>query len=400
MAVPVANASGVIAGRFTIPAGIPAGAKRVTLRGVGGSFGDATFTGRGLISVQERRVVRQIDEYHVDPLAQTVTLLEGRLIGGVDLKFTARGGNAPVTVQIRSVQNGWPTAEVLAESVIPAAAIKTNGDWTRAEWPLLWIEPGREIAIVALTDDAEHALAVAELGKYDPTKGWITGQPYQIGVLLSSSNASTWTAHQERDLTFRLLAARFTETTRTVPLGSIAFAGVSDVIALAGIERPSADTEVTLTLTDPTGKAFQIADGQVVSLEARLSGQVAVTATLKGSATRSPLLFPGIQTILGKLKDTATYVSRQIAAGANVKASVTLECSLPGTSGLTVHVQDGAGNWQPLPLVATVPVGEGWEERTFTMTGLSAASGTRVRLTLNGSTLHRPRARKLRAVVT
>lgn len=399
MAVPVANASGVIAGSFTIPAGVPAGAKRVTLRGVNGSFGDATFTGRGIITMEERRIVRQIDEYHVDPLAQTVTLPEGRLIGGVDLKFTTKGGNSPVIVQVRSMQNGWPTPEVLAEGVIPAAAIKTNGDWTRVEWPLLWVEGGREIAIVVLTDDADHAVAIAEAGKTDQSGKWITSQPYRVGVLLSSSNASTWTPHQERDLTFRLLAAKFTETSRTVPLGSIAFTDVSDIIALAGVERPAADTDVTITLTDPTGKAIQIADGQVVSLDARLSGSVAVSAVLKGSEKRSPLLLPGIQAILGKIKDSATYVTRQITAGNNVKATVTLDVFLPGTSSIAVHVQDGAGNWQPLTLTSTTPVGDGWEERTFTLASFTATN-TRVKLTLNGSALHRPRARKLRAVVT
>lgn len=54
---------------------------------------------------------------------------------------------------------------------------------------------------------------MAELGKYDAVhERWVTSQPYQVGVLLSSSNASTWTPHQDRDLTFRLLGARFTAT--------------------------------------------------------------------------------------------------------------------------------------------------------------------------------------------
>lgn len=399
MVVPVANASGVIAGRFTIPAGVPAGAKRVTVRGVNGSFGDATFTGRGIITTEERRIVRRIDEYHVDPLAQTVTLAEGRLIGGVDLKFTAKGGNSPVIVQIRSTQVGFPTAEVLAEGFIPSAAIRINGDWTRAEWPLLWVEGGREVAIVCLTDDPDHALAVAQLGKYDQNNVAITGQPYQVGVLLSSSNASTWTPHQDKDLAFRLLAATFTETRRTVPLGSIAFDQVSDIIALAGVERPAADTDVTLILTDPSGKAIEVADGQVVSLDARLSGTVTVSAVLKGSEKRSPLLFPGVQAILGTLKDSAVYVSRQIAAGTNVKAAVTFEAFVPGTSSVTVHVQDGSGNWQPLTLASSTQVGDGWEERTFTLASFTAAN-TRVKLTLSGSALNRPRVRKLRAVIT
>ncbi|MFP3030850.1 MAG: hypothetical protein ACEY3M_06775, partial [Wolbachia sp.] len=41
------------------------------------------------------------------------------------------------------------------------------------------------------------------------------------GVLLSSSNASTWTPHQNLDLTFRLLAAKFSEVSHVVDLGII-----------------------------------------------------------------------------------------------------------------------------------------------------------------------------------
>lgn len=60
---------------------------------------------------------------------------------------------------------------------------------------------------------ADTAIKVAELGKYDAVNSrWVTSQSYQVGILLSSSNASTWTLHQNLDLTFRLLAAKFTES--------------------------------------------------------------------------------------------------------------------------------------------------------------------------------------------
>ena len=45
-----ANSSGVVTGKFTIPAGLPAGAKRVSLAGAGGSKGDAVFVGSGMVT--------------------------------------------------------------------------------------------------------------------------------------------------------------------------------------------------------------------------------------------------------------------------------------------------------------------------------------------------------------
>ncbi len=100
------------------------------------------------------------------------------------------------------------------------AANITLGQWTAIHWPATALQANREYALVILCDDAETALAIAELGKFDAARErWVTAQPYQVGVLLSSSNASTWTAHQDADLTFELLAADYTESTRLIELG-------------------------------------------------------------------------------------------------------------------------------------------------------------------------------------
>ncbi|PWC81249.1 hypothetical protein [Azospirillum sp. TSH64] len=393
-----ANNSGVVQGAFLIPANVPAGTKRITLRGAGGSFGQAAFTGRGQITTETRRRVVTIEEYHVDPLAQTFTLAEGRHLAGAEVWFTAKGSK-PVYVQIRGTATGLPTSEVIAQGVIAPADIKLGGVATRCTFNPVWIEPNREYALVILTDDDAHALAIAELGKYDPVSGWITAQPYQVGVLLSSSNASTWTPHQDKDLAFRLLAAKFNAATRTINLGTISATDATDIIAAASVERPAADCNVEFVFTRADGSQIRAADGQVVSLAEKLNGNLTVTAVLKGSAYRSPVLYPGVQPILGKLKESATYISRAIPAGTNVKVAVTLDTFTPGTSTIVVEAEDDAGAWHPIPLASGSSVGDGWEERTFVLTPFTAQD-VRIRLTLNGTALYRPKARKLRVVVT
>lgn len=405
----VADNSGKIKGKFTVPANVPAGTKLVQFIGNKGNYGEATYTGRGIITTEERRRVTVITDIRrnettvvltrFDPLAQTFTLSESRHIAGVDLWFSNRGTKR-VVVQIRDTSLGMPTQTVLAEGSIMPASINTNGTATRLTWQPVWCEAGHEYAIVLLTDDANTAVRVAELGKYDATHArWVTSQPYQVGVLLSSSNASTWTPHQNRDLTFRLLGARFTENTRTVDLGSVTATSISDLIALANVERVASDTDVQFTLTEQDGTEHKLSDDLPIALRARVTGPLSVKALLSGSALRSPVLYPGIQIVLGNMSETADYVTRAITAGSNSKVSITYEALMTGTADVKVYIQKADGTWQLVDLTAGKAVGDSWVERTHILSSFSATE-TRVKLVLSGNILYRPKVRSLRVVIT
>lgn len=405
----VADNSGKIKGKFTVPANVPAGTKLVQFIGNKGNYGEATYTGRGIITTEERRRVTVITDIRrnettvvltrFDPLAQTFTLSESRHIAGVDLWFSNRGTKR-VVVQIRDTSLGMPTQTVLAEGSIMPASINTNGTATRLTWQPVWCEAGHEYAIVLLTDDANTAVRVAELGKYDATNArWVTSQPYQVGVLLSSSNASTWTPHQNRDLTFRLLGARFTENTRTVDLGSVTATSISDLIALANVERVASDTDVQFTLTEQDGTEHKLSDDLPIALRARVTGPLSVKALLSGSALRSPVLYPGIQIVLGNMSETADYVTRAITAGSNSKVSITYEALMTGTADVKVYIQKADSTWQLIDLTTGKAVGDSWVERTHILSSFSATE-TRVKLVLSGNILYRPKVRSLRVVIT
>ncbi|MBM3350009.1 MAG: hypothetical protein FJ186_03560 [Gammaproteobacteria bacterium] len=405
----VADNSGKIKGKFTVPANVPAGTKLVQFIGNQGSYGEATYTGRGIITTEERRRVTVITDIRrnettvvltrFDPLAQTFTLSESRHIAGVDLWFSNRGTKR-VVAQIRDTSLGMPTQTVLAEGDIMPSSININGTATRMTWQPVWLEAGHEYAIVLLTDDADAAVRVAELGKYDATHArWVTSQPYQVGVLLSSSNASTWTPHQNRDLTFRLLGARFTENTRTVDLGSVTATSVSDLITLANVERVASDTDVQFTLTEQDGTEHKLSDDLPIALRARVTGPLSVKALLKGSALRSPVLYPGIQIVLGNMSETADYVTRAITAGSNSKVSITYEALMTGTADVKVYIQKADGTWQLVDLTNGKAVGDSWVERTHIISSFSATE-TRVKLVLSGNILYRPKVRSLRVVIT
>ncbi|MDR0477092.1 MAG: DUF4815 domain-containing protein [Desulfobulbaceae bacterium] len=385
-----ANASGVVTGSFVIPPNIPAGAKTVTFRGPeGGSEGSAAFVGQGQLTVQVLRTVNTVTYSHIDPLAQTFSLDDTMQVCGVDLWFTAKQGE--VRVQIREVQNGFPTRVILAEAVIQPGNIIVNGDATRLLFPApVQLLAGIEYAIVVLCNDAITALAIAEMGKFDATaQKWVASQPYTVGVLLSSSNASTWTVHQDKDMAFRLLAADFVAGTTQVEMGEVTVSAATDLLVLAVDETPSSATHVEYELTLPDGAVLTVAESQPARLAAPISGKVKVKAKLTGTNQAAPLLWPGAQLLAGKLTPTGDYYSRSIPATDANKVILIYEAFIPSGAAVTPQIQFDGGNWQSLTLAAAVPQGNGIVEYRFER-AVAGSDLTKIRITLSGTASARP----------
>ncbi|BAD78977.1 unknown protein [Synechococcus elongatus PCC 6301] len=259
-----ADSNGQITGSFTIPANVPTGTKRVSFRGSVASTAAARFIGEGQILTRTQRQVNTITrtvttinsivEVRADPLAQTFRLEQGRHITGIDLQFKARGSvSNNVIVEIRETEVGIPNDVTIMNGLIRGADINLTG-WTRCTFQSpVYLQPEVEYAIVILTDDPIHAVAIAELGKFDPVNGWVTSQPYTVGTLLKSSNASTWTPFQEADLTFRLYGAAFSSNSRTVNLGQIYQAQAISVTR----------SGTTVTVNAP-GHGLQVGDKAIV----------------------------------------------------------------------------------------------------------------------------------------
>lgn len=410
-----ANSSGVITGTFTIPAGVPSGTKQLIATGAGGQSGRANFSGQGTVERQTWQQQTTVTETRwqsppppqppvwqsADPLAQTFTLTANTQVPGVELWFAVKP-TTTTRVQIRGTTAGFPNQEVLAEARLSLANINIGGVVTRAtfNYPVNLIQ-GNEYALVVLCNDDVGTLSVAELGEFDDNaKRWITTQPYTVGVLLSSSNASTWSPHQDRDMAFRILGASFTQTTRTVSLGSVAVTNATDLMLMAYAERPASATGVEYTLTLPTSDVVTVSDGQPVQLAAAVTGNVQVSAKLIGTPTASPVLFPGSQLVSGIIATTGDYVSRAIPAGTSVQAKVIYEAVVP--SGATVRAYykgpDAGDTWTEMPVTATRNVDDGFVEFTHAATGITEVT-VQIKLVLNGTAAARPRVRDLRALV-
>ncbi len=395
----VADENGVATGRFTIPPNVPAGAKTVEFEGAEnvGTRGSAVFVGQGNLTVQTLRQVNTVTNYWTDPLAQTFVFEADTQLCGVDVWFTASGGDA--RAQIREVSNGVPTRVVLAEVHIPASSmVVTGGGHTRILFPSpVMLSANTEYALVILCDDPVTALAVAELGKFDSlAQTWVVSQPYTIGVLLSSSNASTWTAHQDKDLTFRLLRADFTAAAQTLDLGEAdATDDATDMLLMSLAEMPTAKARVAYGLTLPDESALTVAEGQSLRLERAVRGRIGVKATLSGDSESSPVLYPGNALLCGKVARTADYYSRSIKATGARKAVLIYDAVVPSGASVLPELRVNSGDYQSMTQESTTQQGDGRVEFHYSL-NLSDADEIKAKLTLTGTSTARPRVRNIR----
>ena len=392
-----ADAQGRVRGVFRIPAGVPAGSKSVGFTGGGGSRGEAVFVGQGSLTTQTLRQVTNVTTWYYDPLAQTFSLTRNVQLAGADLWFTAR--KTQVRVQIREVSNGVPSRTILAERVLePEDIVVGGGGHTRILFDApLSLTAGTEYALVVLCDDPVTKLSIAEMGKYDKTRAqWVTAQPYAVGVLLSSSNASTWTPHQDRDLAFRLLEARYRDAApHTLDMGGVSLSGATDVLLMGLSDIPTAQCRLEYDITLPDGSRQTVAEGQALTLAAPQSGTVAVRATLHGDASASPVLWPGCQLLAGRVGTSGTYCTRAVTARAATSASLIYDAVIPSGASVTPEIQLDGGDWAALDNAGSTRGDDGAVEFRWRKS-LSGAQLVRVRLTLRGTSQARPIVRNVR----
>lgn len=407
----VADLNGVVTGKFTIPPKIPAGIKRVTFTGANGSHGDAQFFGEGtLVTTTQQRVtnITTTTRIHygwvsVDPLAQTFSLPVNRQLGAIELFVTAKG-STPIVVQIRNTSNGFPNQEILAEARLRPDQITVNA-WNR--WTLdnpVWAMANTELAIVVLCNDPDAAVGIAEMGKFDSVRQqWVTQQPYQIGVLLSSSNASTWTAHQDRDLCFRLLARKYTQAQKVINLGTIPIVDATDLLVMGMTDSPADGASAHMRVTMPNGSVFDVDGEQVIRLNSKTTGDVTLQAVLRSTENASGAIIPGSQLIVGTVQDEGDYVSRAIdgdATGCDIR--VVFDAILPSGSDVEVYVAgvDEGDTWQAASQDGVAkPVGDGVHEYQYVVNNFTEAR-VRVKLVLSGTPAARPMVGNLRVSVT
>jgi hypothetical protein len=164
---------------------------------------------------------------YYDPLAQTFVIDRpgGVYVTELDLFFAQIDDSIPVSVSIRTVENGIPTQKIIpgTEQVIYPSAITTSSDASVSktipfDFPV-HLETGSEYAIVIVSNSDVYMVYVSETGGFDLTNAdfRVIKQPYN-GVFFTSANASTWSPEQSKDLKFNLKRAVFDTSPQTITL--------------------------------------------------------------------------------------------------------------------------------------------------------------------------------------
>lgn len=407
-----ANAAGAVSGNITTPVGMLSGSKLIRLRGVtSGVIGDTVFRAEA-ISREITRDVTQVMFY--DPLAQTFTFTDGqdRFVTSIEVPFKVKSPNYCDLIMVRC-QLGIPDrTQVVAGPIrIQSAQIQQNAagtlytKFTFAE-PVL-IPGGQEHAFILITPDGTAQVQTAVLGEYDTiAKRWVTTGAYDVGVLLESSNLSTWTPLQDVDLTFRLNVAQYQVNSwweHAFPAMNVTNA--SDLMLLAGIEVPERTVmQWTVTLVGDNNRTMVLEPYEAIQLPARYTGQVILKVKMR---TSIPWVSPTVDGMLylqsGNLKASGEYVSRVIPVPTgtpNVK--LYLDIFEPAGTTITVYMRNPADTaWVALTrdTANAINLGDGVVEMPFTAANLFPAGGsTKIRIVMTHTDpRYRPIARNLRS---
>jgi len=158
---------------------------------------------------------------YFDPVAQSflVDIEGGIFVPNIDLFFSTKSTNQPVTVQIRTMQNGYPTNEIVPLAVATNDASEINVSDTGVtstrftfESPV-FLKEAEEYAFVVMSNSKNYTMFTARMGqKTLDNARLISKQPY-LGSMFKSQNAYTWTPEQNEDVKFKLNCCQFTTDT-------------------------------------------------------------------------------------------------------------------------------------------------------------------------------------------
>ena len=193
------------------------------------SNAETVYQTRGTIRT-ERTVTTTVERY--DPLAQSFTVDEtGAYLSSVDVFFASKDDVEKLQVQLRTVELGTPTLNLVNEFsavTLEPSDISTSADAsvaTRITFPSpVYLEPNNEYALVFLAPSTDnYTMWIAQMGKksintasLSSAESVVYARQYLGGSLFRSQNGSIWTANQFQDLKFKLYKCNFTTTSGDV----------------------------------------------------------------------------------------------------------------------------------------------------------------------------------------
>lgn len=410
------DSSGLVKGTFNVPNdAIPCGTVDVTLSNAN-NIGKTQYTAQGVKNIEYyKKINGKVTVKWTDPLAQSFGFDTNKVITGIGIYFASKSDSENVRIQVRNMVNGFPGNIVYADKVLAPSQISTSTKGT-VETKVTFDDPivcekNTEYCVTVSSDSNQYSVFIAELGKVDLTNNTVvTEQPYSIGVLFSSSNATTWDTHQTMDLKFNIYGANFqptegylyfddiNSTLSTEYTGDITYTGYNRIALLADPVIFD-NTEIVWeygTTEDGTNYTWKpITIYEDIDLD-RLYDTFKLRALFQGTADISPILNKELISFVGLLTtEEAVYVTKNVVMDDPFKkVKQIIDANVP--AGCTLHVDfatDTDGQvWQyegtPRTPTSVESLGNDYYRYTFTheLTDTEAEYRGKVIMTTNHPT--------------
>ena len=204
-----------------------------------------------------------------DPLAQTFFtygVTDGCFITDIDIFFRSKDTSIPVTLELREVQNGYPSSRRVSPyssvTIPPASVAISNNSTLPTKFTFsrpIYLEENRDYCFVLLTNSDKYNVWTSKLGETSVETGrTIFEQPF-IGTLFKSENNITWTAEQTEDIKFTMNRANFSLS------GSTTYKTVAEPTLFYGSNFSVVSGSPVVTVNFPVQHAHKTGDSIVLT---------------------------------------------------------------------------------------------------------------------------------------
>ena len=342
----VTTVSGHFKAKFTIPQGIRCGIREVKVTSASPINGHTleaftTYVAEGTnrqiqrtvttvnTVLLQRTTTTTVTAVYVDPVGQTFVLNGMSMISGIELYFAARPGSStvPITLEIREVVNGLITSQIYARKSLystgTSSGVRHSSDATvptvfKFDDPVI-LEGNKEYAFTLRSQSNAYRLWVATMG--EPTISTantanpvlVSKNPYLTGVMMSSSNNSSWTIHQTSDLKFKILGYDFTYN-GTVKFSQVSLSQFSRVLLLADSIIPDGTAINWEYKTNQMATYEPITPNEMVLSDKITNTKLDVRAQISTTTNRlSPIIsLDTVTAITSCYKSVGLYVMKEI----------------------------------------------------------------------------------------
>lgn len=407
-----ADSTGKFTCTFSVPANTPCGSVNVEISNANNK-GTTVYTAQGRKQViQDTVLTTKITVNPYDPLAQSFQFDEDTVLTQVGLFFCDKDSDKNMVVQVRNMVNGYPGTTVYDEVIVEAGSIYTSNNGS-VETIIPFSQPiycnaNEQYCICLLSDSNNYAMWIATLGEQDVrTRNYVTSQPYTAGVLFSSSNAQTWTAHQDSDLKINIYKAQYTGEKGIIVFNEIEPSVATNRLLLAAQSLDRKNTGVKWFYKYvQSGSGSNNSSMEWLPIETFVdrelgnqANKISMKVEISPDTTISPMLAGDAVNLISFAEQSrGTYISRTVFLDNPYNVlSVSYEANIPSQTSVRIFYNTATGNnWIELTDPSTTQIDENFFRYQYSKTLSESYKVYAVRIEMTSDNpIARPRVRKL-----